>query len=87
MISYSYKYLTIADVCKHNKLDYDTVMMAICESDTSFGTNYDTLITSTQLDRILADSMIAWPVGFRLQPLDFSNHDEDNGYVLISLGS
>lgn len=83
----SYKYLTIADVCEHNKLEYDIVMMAISESDTSFGTNYDTLITSTQLERILADSMVAWPVGFRLQSLDFNKHDEDGGYVLISLGS
>jgi hypothetical protein len=62
-------------------------MMAISESDTSFGTNYDTLITSTQLERILADSMVAWPVGFRLQPLDFSKHDDDDSFVLISLGS
>ena len=62
-------------------------MMAISHSDTSFGTNYDTFISSTQLDRVLADSMVAWPVGFRLQPLDYDKHDEDNGYVLISLGS
>ena len=84
MISYSYKYLTIADVCEHNKLDYDTVMLTIGNSDTSFGTNYDTLITSTQLDKILKNS---WPTDLLPEVLDFNNHDEDNGYVLISLGS
>jgi len=80
----SYKYLTIADVCEHNKLDYDTVMLTISNSSPSFGTNYDTLITSTQLERILKD---AWPTSQLAKSLDFNNHDEDSGYVLISLGS
>jgi len=61
--------------------------MAINQSDISFGTNYDTFVSSTHLDKILADSLVAWPVGFSLQPLDYDKHDEDNGYVLISLGS
>lgn len=87
MIAHTYTYVLLEDVCEHNKLDYDTVMMTIRESDISFGTNYDTFVSSTQLDRILADSMVAWPVGFRLQPLDYDKHDEDDGYVLISLGS
>ena len=87
MHTFTYRYLLIEDVCEHNKLDYDTVMMAISESDTSFGTNYDTFISSTELERVLADSMVAWPVGFRLQPLDYDKHDEDSGDVLISLGS
>jgi hypothetical protein len=81
MISYSYKYLTLADVCEYNKLDYTTVMDAISNSDTSFGTNYDTLITSTQLERILENADVA------IDGLDFNNHDEDSGYILISLGS
>ena len=81
MISYSYKYLTLADVCEHNKLEYGDVLEAISNSDTSFGTNYDTLITSTQLERILEDA------DFVIDGLDYNNHDEDGGYVLISLGS
>ena len=87
MIAHTYTYVLLEDVCEHNKLDYDTVMMAISHSDTSFGTNYDTFISSTQLDKVLADSTVAWPVGFRLQPLDYDKHDEDSGDVLISLGS
>ena len=87
MIAHTYTYVLLEDVCDHNKLDYDTVMMAINQSDISFGTNYDTFVSSTHLDKILADSLVAWPVGFTLQPLDFDGHDEDNGYVLISLGS
>ena len=87
MIAHTYTYVLLEDVCEHNKLPYDTVMMAISESNPTFGTNYDTFISSTQLERILADALVAWPVGFRLQPLDFDKHDEDNGYVLISLGS
>ena len=42
MIAHTYTYVLLEDVCEHNKLDYDTVMMAISNSDTSFGTNYDT---------------------------------------------
>jgi hypothetical protein len=87
MIAHTYSYVLLEDVCEHNKLDYETVMMAISESNISFGTNYDTFISSTHLDSILADTSLAWPVGFRLQPLDYDKHDEDNGYVLISLGS
>jgi len=87
MIAHTYTYVLLEDVCEHNKIPYDTVMMAIRESDISFGTNYDTFVSSTHLDKILADSLVAWPVGFSLKPLDFDGHDEDSGYVLISLGS
>ena len=79
MIKYTYSYLLIEDVCEHNKLDYDTVMMAISESDISFGTNADTLMTTSQLKTILADAQIA------IDGLDYNNHDDDD--ILISLGS
>ena len=79
MHTFTYRYLLIEDVCEHNKLDYDTVMMAISHSDISFGTNTDTLMTTSQLETILADAQIA------IDGLDYNNHDEDD--ILISLGS
>ena len=79
MHTFTYRYLLIEDVCEHNKLDYDTVMMAISNSDISFGTNADTLMTTSQLETILADAQIA------IDGLDYNNHDEDD--ILISLGS
>ena len=79
MHTFTYRYLLIEDVCEHNKLDYDTVMMAISESDISFGTNADTLMTTSQLETILEDAQIA------IDGLDYNNHDEDD--ILISLGS
>lgn len=83
MISNTYKFLTLADVCEHNSLDYSEVIDAISNSDISFGTNYDTLITSTQLEDILENADIELDLG----RLDFDNHDDDGGYILISLGS
>lgn len=80
MRSYSYTYLTLKDVCKHNELDYSAVMDAICDSDFSFGTNYDTLITSKDLDNILYNAEII------NDGLDYDKHDKDEK-VLISLGS
>ena len=80
MRSYSYTYLTLKDVCKHNELDYGIVMDAICDSDFSFGTNYDTLITSEDLDNILYDAEIV------NDGLDYDEHDDDER-ILISLGS
>ena len=79
MHTFTYRYLLIEDVCEHNKLDYDTVMMAISESDISFGTNADTLMATSQLETILKDAHIA------IDGLDYNNHDEDD--ILISLGS
>ena len=79
MHTFTYRYLLIEDVCEHNKLDYDTVMIAISQSDISFGTNADTLMTTSQLETILADAQIA------IDGLDYNNHDEDD--ILISLGS
>lgn len=70
----------LKDVCKHNDLDYGTVMDAICASDVSFGTNYDTLITSEDLDNILYSAEIIH------NGLDYDEHDMDER-ILISLGS
>lgn len=80
MRSYSHTYLTLKDVCKHNELDYGIVMDAICNSDISFGTNFDTLITSEDLDNILYNAEIVH------NGLDYDEHDVDE-HVLISLGS
>ena len=80
MRSYSYTYLTLGEVCKHNELEYSAVMDAICSSHVSFGTNYDTLITSEDLDSILYDAEIVH------NGLDYDDHDTDEK-VLISLGS
>ena len=70
----------LKDVCKHNDLDYGIVMDAICNSDFSFGTNYDTLITTEDLDSILYSAEIIH------NGLDYDEHDMDER-VLISLGS
>ena len=80
MRSYSHTYLMLKDVCKHNDLDYGAVMNAICDSDFSFGTNYDTLITSEDLDSILYSAEIIH------NGLYYDEHDMDER-ILISLGS
>ena len=80
MQSYTHKYLTLLDVCNHNDIEYDKVMQAVCDSDISFGNNYDTIMTSNQLEDILEDA------GLASDGLDYDFHDED-GFVLISLGS
>lgn len=73
MKSFSYTCLDISEVCKHNRLDLGNVMDTICNSDVSFGTNYDTLLSVGMLENILETR------------LDWDNHDEDNIY--ITLGS
>jgi hypothetical protein len=80
MKSFTYKCLPIAEVCEYNDLALMDVMDAICDSDISFGTNYDTIISHTQLESILEDAGIA------IDGLDYNNHDAD-GLVLIALGS
>jgi hypothetical protein len=72
MIVYSHNYVTLADVCKHNSLDYTNVMDAICNSHISFGTNEDTLVSQSTLEDILETR------------LDWARMDDT---VLISLGS
>ena len=80
MKSFAYNCLTLVDVCNHNDIDYATVMQAVCDSDISFGNNYDTIMTSKQLESILEDA------GIMIDSLDYDNHDDD-GFVLITLGS
>ena len=80
MKTFSYSLLTLADVCDHNDIEYAKVMDAICDSDISFGNNYDTIMSSKQLEDILENA------GLMIDGLDYDNHDED-GFVLISLGS
>jgi hypothetical protein len=73
MKSFTYTCLDISEVCEHNRLDLSNVMDTICNSDVSFGTNYDTLLSVNMLEDILETR------------LDWNNHDEDNIY--ITLGS
>jgi hypothetical protein len=81
MKSYAHEYLDLREVCDYNQLDYGDVMDAICNSDISFGTNYDTLISQEQLQSVLDDSM---RFGEDSIQLDFGKYDNT---VVISLGS
>ena len=78
MIVYSHNYVTLADVCKHNSLDYEEVSDAVSNSDISFGTNEDTLMSRRQLQDII-DGYLEETVD-----LDWGKLDDS---VLISLGS
>lgn len=80
MKSFTYKCVSIQDVCKHNDLDLSNVMDAISNSDISFGNNYDTLISTNQLENILDDAEM------NVDRLDYNNHDDED-IILISLGS
>ena len=77
MKSYTWTYLDLREVCEHNKLDYSSVMDAISNSDVSFGTNTDTLISQETLESILDDNDF-------IVDLDFGDYDNT---VVISLGS
>ena len=77
MIVYSHNYVTLADICKHNDLNYSEVLQAVCESDVCFGTNEDTLICRRKLQDIMDD----WNGTIEL---DWGKLDDS---VLISLGS
>jgi hypothetical protein len=81
MHTFTYRYLKLKDVCDFNKLDYTDVLDAVSMSDVSFGTNYDTLITTTELEDILEDSE------FNIDGLSYDGHDEYEDVLLISLGS
>jgi hypothetical protein len=78
MTVYSHNYVTLADICKHNDLNYSEVLQAVCESDVCFGTNEDTLICRRKLQDIV-DSYLEETVD-----LDWGKLDDS---VLISLGS
>lgn len=77
MRKYTYEYMDIGEVCDYNELDRAAVMDAISNSDISFGTNFDTLISQEQLQEILDDN------DFNII-LEFGRNDET---VVISLGS
>jgi hypothetical protein len=77
MKSYTWEYLDLREVCEHNKLDYSSVIDAISNSDVSFGTNTDTLISQETLQSILDDNDF-------IVDLDFGEYDNT---VVISLGS
>ena len=77
MQKYTYEYMDIGEVCDYNELDRAAVMDAISNSDISFGTNFDTLISQEQLQEILDDN------DFNII-LEFGRNDET---VVISLGS
>ena len=76
MKSYAWTYLDLREVCEHNNLNYSDVMDAICNSDVSFGTNTDTLISQETLQSILDDN------DFDII-LEFGKYDDT---VVISLG-
>jgi hypothetical protein len=78
MIVYSHNYVTLRDVCKHNGLGLGEIMDAILNSQVSFGTNEDTLISQNTLQAIL-DNYFEDDV-----TLDWGRFDNT---VLISLGS
>jgi len=78
MIVYSHNYVTLADICKHNSLDYTEVLDAVSNSDISFGTNEDTLMSRSQLQNII-DNYLE-----EEKDLDWAGLDDT---VLISLGS
>jgi hypothetical protein len=77
MKSYAHEYLDLREVCSYNSLDYSNVIDAVSNSDISFGTNYDTLISQEQLQAILDDN------DFGVE-LEFGKYDNT---VVIGLGS
>lgn len=79
MIVYSHAHVRVADICNYNNLDVSKVMEAICESDVSFGNNFDTLITQQQFQSILDNYFDGESVNVDWNGL--------NDSVLISLGS
>jgi len=58
MKTFNYNCVTIQDVADKYYLDFGIVMDAICASDISFGTNYDTLMHINTLETILEDNDI-----------------------------
>lgn len=81
MNAFAYRYLKLADICEFNNLNYADIIDAISMSDVSFGTNYDTLITSDQLEDILEDFEIL------VDNIDYDSHNDSDDVLLISLGS
>ena len=79
MKTFTHECISLVDYCNHNNLDYSDVMQMVCDSDISFGTNYDTLISMPDLWDILDDN------GVDVTKLDDGGFDVH--YTRISLGS
>lgn len=79
MQSFTHECIRLKDYCDHNNLDYADVMDMVCNSDVSFGNNYDTLVTLPDLWDILDDN------GVDVENLDDGGYNVHN--VRISLGS
>ena len=58
MKTFTHECISLVDYCNHNSLDYSDVMQMICDSDISFGNNYDTLVALPDLWMILEDNDI-----------------------------
>lgn len=76
MKTFTQKCVTITDFCKHNNLNRAEVMEALCHSEISFGSNYDTLVSQSQITNIIEDWLE------KELNLDFGDDD-----VVVSLGS
>jgi hypothetical protein len=79
MKTFTHTCVALKDYCDHNHLNYDDVMQMVCDSDFSFGTNYDTLVALPDLWMILEDNDID------VEKLDDGSLDVTS--VRISLGS
>ena len=79
MKTFTHDCIRLKDYCNHNNLNYEEVIEMVSNSDVSFGTNYDTLISIPDLWDILDENDI-----------DVTKLD-DGGvnvhYTRISLGS
>ncbi len=79
MKTFTHECISLIDYCNHNNLDYSDVMQMVCDSDISFGNNYDTLVALPDLWMILEDNDID------VTKLDDGSLDVTS--VRISLGS
>jgi hypothetical protein len=75
---YSHQYLDVNDVSKHNNLDVEKVIDALNNSDVSYGTNGDTLISKQTFENILKNADII------KDNLDYAEYKGDE--IMISLG-
>lgn len=57
MTPFTVRCVSIEDVCALNGLDVGDVMEAVCGSDVCFGTNADTLMYTSQLERALGRTL------------------------------
>jgi len=70
MKTFTIECVTLEALCEFNKLDIEAVYEMVGDSDISFGTNADTLLTRSDLEDIL-EHKLAW---------------EGSEDILISLG-